>query len=63
VSLIKTTYFIRNYVLGERHIFMKNAKTSIEEKIEIFHNKLPLLQTKFPLRGGSKRELIFRGAG
>lgn len=42
---------------------MKNAKTPIEEKIEISMINHLFLQTKFPLRGGSKRELIFRGAG
>lgn len=31
---------------------MKNAKTSIEEKIEIFHNKLPLFTDKIPAPRG-----------
>lgn len=52
MSLIRTTYFIRNYVIGERHIFMKNAKTPIEEKIEIFHDKSPLFTDKIPAPRG-----------
>lgn len=31
---------------------MKNAKTSIEEKIEIFHKKLPLFTDKIPAPRG-----------